>query len=468
MTNDMNGLHDLPEGWVWTTIGNLAESMKNGIYKPREAYSDEGVACLRMYNIESGAIVWKDIKRMILTQAEIDDYTLMPNDILVNRVNSRELVGKSAVITDGLEKCVFESKNIRLRLKHDIADSKFANYWLLISSREYFNRNAQQTVGMASINQEQLGSLPIPLAPLPEQQRIVTEIEKQFTRLEAGIGALKRAQANLKRYKAAVLKAACEGKLVEQDPSDEPAAELLVRILAERRAKWEADLRAKGKDPKKAKYEEPKSPDLDELPELPSGWCWAKVAHVASKVTDGVHQTPKYVEEGIPFISVNNISEDGLISFDPCKYITLEAHEELYTRCDPRRGDVLLSKVGTIGLTAVIDTDRVFSLYVNTALIRPIADVVLAEYAAIALRYGFLSKFYEPFVSGSNQKFIGTTKIAELPAPLPPFAEQRRIVAEVERRLSVVQELDATLTANLARAERLRQAILKRAFEGKL
>src|SRR5512136_338515 len=150
MTNDMNGLRDLPEGRVWTTIGDLAESMKTGIYKPREAYSDEGVACLRMYNIENGVIVWKDIKRMILTRAEVDDYALKPNDILVNRVNSRELVGKSAVITDGLEKCVFESKNIRLRLKHDIADSRFTNYWLLISSREYFNRNAQQTVGMAS------------------------------------------------------------------------------------------------------------------------------------------------------------------------------------------------------------------------------------------------------------------------------------------------------------------------------
>ena len=124
----------------------------------------------------------------------------------------------------------------------------------------------------------------IPLAPLPEQHRIVAKIEEQFTRLDAGVAALKRAQANLKRYKAAVLKAACEGRLVAQDPSDEPASELLKRILAERRAKWEADLRAKGKDPKKAKYEEPQAPDIDELPELPSGWCWATVDTIFSMV----------------------------------------------------------------------------------------------------------------------------------------------------------------------------------------
>ena len=109
----------------------------------------------------------------------------------------------------------------------------------------------------------------IPLAPLPEQRRIVAEIEKQFTRLDAGVAALKRVQANLKRYRASVLKAACEGRLAPQDPADEPADRLLARILAERRAKWEAEHPGK-------KYVEPAAPVTDGLPELPEGWCWAR------------------------------------------------------------------------------------------------------------------------------------------------------------------------------------------------
>ncbi len=126
-----------------------------------------------------------------------------------------------------------------------------------------------------------LQALIVPIAPLDEQHRIVAAIEQQFTRLDAGIAALRRAQTKLKRYRAAVLKAAVEGKLTEtwrtQHPDTEPASILLERILKERRAKWEADLRAKGKDPAKVRYVEPAKPDTESLPELPEGWCWATV-----------------------------------------------------------------------------------------------------------------------------------------------------------------------------------------------
>ena len=106
-------------------------------------------------------------------------------------------------------------------------------------------------------------------------------IEEQFTRLDAGVAALRRARAALKRYRAAVLKAAVEGRLTAAwraaHPDAEPAAALLRRILAERRARWEADQRAKGKDPAKARYDEPAAPDTAGLPALPEGWAWATV-----------------------------------------------------------------------------------------------------------------------------------------------------------------------------------------------
>ncbi len=133
-----------------------------------------------------------------------------------------------------------------------------------------------------------LVAYPFPLLPLPEQHRIVAAIETQFTRLDAGVAALRRVQANLRRYRAAVLKAACEGKLVPTEAElartegrdYEPAAVLLERILAARREKWVQE------NPKK-KYQEPAGPDVSGLPELPEGWCWATVGELASHITSG-------------------------------------------------------------------------------------------------------------------------------------------------------------------------------------
>ena len=244
-------LKKIPISWTWATIGDIKESMKNGIYKPKKFYSDDGIPCLRMYNIEDGKIVWKNIKRMVLSEQELKDYGLLAGDILINRVNSRELVGKSAVIPDGLGHCVYESKNIRLRVKKKVSLSKYVNYWLLLEARNFFNRNAQQTVGMASINQEQISLMPIPLTSLKEQQKIIEEIERRFSiidSLEKTINSLKEAE----RLRQAILKKAFEGRLVPQDPNDEPAWKLLERIKEEKK-RLEAEKKNKKKRTKKGR-----------------------------------------------------------------------------------------------------------------------------------------------------------------------------------------------------------------------
>ena len=296
------------------------------------------------------------------------------------------------------------------------------------------------------LNQGRMKELPLVLAPLPEQRRIVDAIEAHFSRLDAAVEALKRTQANLRRYRASVLKAACEGRLVPTEAelaraegrTYEPADVLLERILAERRRKWEKENPGK-------KYKEPEPPDVSELPGLPEGWVWATINAVSSKVTDGTHSTPRYVSNGIPFISVNNISNGGIIDFSNCKYITLEEHRTLFSRCNPEFGDVLLTKVGTVGRSAVVRVQHEFSIFVNTALIKPISRNLSADFLAIALRCGFTQGWYDSYIGGSTQRFIGNGKIASLSVPLPPIAEQHRIVDEVERRLSVIDALEATV-----------------------
>jgi type I restriction enzyme S subunit len=159
---------ELPEGWAAIELGAFIASMANGVYKPEEFYTDNGTPCLRMYNIQDGQIVLKNVKRMRLTAAEVEQYRLLPGDILINRVNSRELVGKAAICDGFSEPTIFESKNIRLRLFQSSVDPKYVNLLLLATSnREKLSDASKQTVGMATVSQPQLRSLLLPFPRWP-------------------------------------------------------------------------------------------------------------------------------------------------------------------------------------------------------------------------------------------------------------------------------------------------------------
>lgn len=332
----------------------------------------------------------------------------------------------------------------------------------------------------------------IPLAPLSEQRRIVAEIEKQFTRLDAAVAALKRAQANLKRYRASVLKAACEGRLVPTEAElaraenrpYEPVDQLLFRILKERRAKWEADLlvkmQAAGKPPKddkwKAKYKEPAAPDTSNLSEVPEGWAWATIDQLLSDEPRSLQSGPfgsnlhhsEFGSVGILAIGIDNVL-DGQFSFGrehriaPEKYVALEKYKA-------RPSDVLVTVMATVGRCCVVPPDlelaiitkHVYRMTVNQTIVVP-KYVMGCIRGAVSVREQLSGKARGQTRPGLNGEILRHVAI-----PTAPMMEQHRIVAEVDRRLSVIDELEATMEVDLKRAERLRQSILKRAFEGKL
>jgi len=343
-----------------------------------------------------------------------------------------------------------------------------------LQSPSYWQSISEKSLGIAipNVNASKLKQIEFPLAPLREQHRIVAKIEELFTRLDAGIAALKRAQAGLKRYKAAALKAACEGRLVPQDPNDEPTSELLKRILAERRAKWEADLRAKGKDPKKAKYVEPKPPDVDDLLELPSGWCWVSIDQISERVTSGSRGwAAYYADEGSLFIRVGNFNRfDTRIDLRDAVFVeTPQGPEADRTRL--KSGDLLMTITADVGMVGVVD-DKVLEwgeAFINqhVALVRPVMTEVVS-FIAHAIAAESIQAQIRERQYGATKIGLGLEDVKSICISLPPLVEQRRIVAEVERRLSVVEELEATLAANLVRADRLRQSTLKRAFAGQL
>ncbi|MGV6980936.1 restriction endonuclease subunit S [Bacillus pumilus] len=222
----------IPESWKWIKLDEICLSLKNGLYKPASYYSDIGTPCLRMYNIDNSELNLKDIHYMTLTNEEIEEYGLKYGDILINRVNSRELVGKCASVPKDFPTSVFESKNIRIRLHEEISAEFVSGFLNSIYVKKWINESCKQTVGMATINQEFLKNLLIPLPPVEEQKQIMSILNHILfneNKLKDTLSLSKK----LDVLKESILSKAFRGELGTNDPSEESAIELLKKVLQE-------------------------------------------------------------------------------------------------------------------------------------------------------------------------------------------------------------------------------------------
>ncbi len=311
-----------------------------------------------------------------------------------------------------------------------------------------------------------------------QQTRIVAKLEELLSDLDAGVAELKAAQKKLAQYRQSLLKAAVVGALTaewrKQHPATESGAQLLARILQERRARWEAKQLGKfaeqGKTPPKdwqKKYPEPVQPDTTDLPELSEGWVWASLDMLAEKIVDGTHHTPTYTESGVPFISVKDI-RDGQIHFDDCKFVSEETHADLIKRCYPNKGDLLVTKSGTIGRTAIVQDEKDFSLFVSVALVKPSSVQVNVYWIDIAFQAWLLSINIANDVKGTAVKNLHLEDFRLLPIPIPPLNEQ----IEIENKFLSVWgsgvELYQAIDRSLKQSTAQRQNILRAAFAGQL
>jgi type I restriction enzyme S subunit len=319
---------------------------------------------------------------------------------------------------------------------------------------------------------DQISAFQILLPPLAEQQRIVAEIEKQLTRLDAAVASLKRVQTALKRYRASVLKAACEGRLVPTEAElarrekrrYESADVLLQRILRERRDKWN----------RKGKYKEPATPNTEQLPSLPEGWAWATVEQLAApepnSITDGPFgsnlKTEHYTNSGPRVIRLQNIG-DGV-------YVDEEAHisEAHFQRLQKHRvyaDDLVIAGFGENPPRSCIIPEALGPAIVKADCIRfkPHREIA-AKYMNAALNSEAVRRWTKGMVHGVGRPRLNLGEIKSIVLPVPPLAEQDRVAGEAERRLSVIEELETAISTEFQRAIRLRQSILRRAFSGEL
>ena len=333
-------------------------------------------------------------------------------------------------------------------------------------------------VNLPRISAKRLAEYRFLLAPLPEQHRIVAKIESLFARLEEGVAALKRAEANLERYRASVLKAAVEGRLTEQwrseNAPEETGEELLGRILAERRKRWEAEqlarFEAKGRKPPKhwkKKYKEPVAPDTNSLPKLPEGWCWATVDELAPVIQYGhTASADPSKQDGPRFLRITDIQRGRVQWPDVPGCAASEAEREKYRLSE---GDIVFARTGATTGKSYLISEHPEAIFASYLIRVGLSDPVHSRYVSVFFQSSTYWAQIERGKRGIGQPNVNARVLAHIALPLPPLCEQVEIAERVEYAENAVQQATVRFVSScLTTASALRQSILKRAFEGRL
>jgi len=459
---------ELPRGWVWTNVSSVANLVRGVSYRKEESSKEPKggyIPILRANNIDGelnfSKLVYVPRKRVS------DEQIIKAFDILIAMSSgSKELVGKASQANRNFDGG-FGAFCGLVRVTQEI-DRKYAGFFFQSPNYRSAISRLSSGVNINNLRRDHIESMPIPLPPLSEQHSIVAKIEELFTKLDAGVEALNKIKAQLKRYRQAVLKHAFEGKLTEEwrqahKHELEPASSLLERIK-QKRLKT-----AKGK------YKDLSPLDITGLPELPKDWVWVTLKEIGANDKNAIVDGPfgsnlkvsDYIEDdtGVPVLTTKNL-EYGY-NKKQLRYISHEKFEQL-RRSEVRSGDILVAKIGSCGKTGVYPDNMPSAMIPANLLKMTVNSWIERMYVYYFLNSPILKGELEEITTATAQPAFNVSKFRSLGFPLCPYAEQHRIAEEIERRFSIADEIEKTVDHSLQQAERLRQSILNKAFEGKL
>lgn len=447
--------------WPEARIADVADLIRGVTYAKDDARSSEQVGyvpVLRATNIQATRLVL-DSDLVFVPEANVSaTQKLRAGDIVVaTSSGSKHLVGKSALLGHDWGGS-FGAFCAAIRPTEAVDPRYLASF---LQSPSYWKQIGEKSMGV-NINNLRRGdieSVQLPLPDLDEQRRVVAEIDKQFSRLDEAVANLQRVKANLKRYKAAVLKAAVEGRLVETEASlarregrgYETGDQLLQRILEARRSQWVG----------RGKFKEPDGPKRLELPEVPEGWTWATLPQLGELNRGKSKHRPrddKALYGGpYPFIQTGDVRRsDGSIAEFSQTYSELGLQQ---SRLWPA-GTLCITIAANIAETGILQMNACFP----DSVVGFMADQgqTTTEYVEVFIRTA--KDNLDRFASATAQKNINLEVLQAVAVPVPPMGEQRRIVDELDRVLSILRGVGREVDANLQRAQALRNSVLCRAF----
>lgn len=425
---------DIPESWRWVRFSEIMSTMSTGPFGSmlhKTDYIEKGIPLVNPANMVNGKIVPSD-KMMIseATRRRLSSYILHAGMIVLGR---RGEMGRCAVVTEKEDGWLcgtgsfFMEPSMRLYVYYVVSlfSSPYVKFYL-----------GGESVGttMSNLNHTILSKMPIPLPPLAEQRRIVAKIEEllpYIDRYVASYESLEQVNTEFPEdMKKSVLQYAIQGKLVEQRPEEGTAEELYRQIQTEKKR-----LTKEGR----IKKEKP-LPEIaeDEIPfDIPESWKWVRLSDLCKSISDGDHQPPPQVPNGIPFLVISNVSS-GTIDFANTRYVPQDYFEALSAERIAERGDILFTVTGSYGIPIKVNCDKAFCFQRHIALLKLLIDW---DYLFFALKSPAIKLQCDAIATGTAQKTVGLKSLRSIILPLPPLAEQKRIVAKLEEILPLCERL---------------------------
>lgn len=402
---------NLPQNWIWTTLEEIVD-YKNGFAfnSAMMSKNNNGIPVIKSANIGKKKVIIDSKTDYIENPTEkMLRCIINKNDILMvlsSQSSNVQPLGISAIYK--LETpALLNQRVLKLSARENI-NSDYLLY--VINSTWFHDKLSNKAAGLAQANLklDHVLSMEVPLPPLEEQERIVKKIEELFALIDKKERNDNEKEKLKTLLKEKILDSAIRGELVENNLSL-PTVDV----------------------------EEIK----DNVPfEIPNNWKWSNFAYITTKISDGTHSTPKYVNNGIPFLSVKDIS-NGNLSFENCKYISQEQHKVLYSRCDPKYGDLLITKVGTTGVPVIVDTNMEFSLFVSVAMLRFDKNKIYNKYIKCATLSKLIQNQIDENTRGAANKNWVIKDIKKTIVPIPPLEQQKKIVEKIEKCFELIEQL---------------------------
>lgn len=451
MMEEPNGLNELSHGWIRTQLSEIAEVIL-GQSPPSSTYNEDGRG-LPFYQgkLEFGEL-YPTPRKWCMAPKKIAE----KGDVLIS---VRAPVGPTNVCPE--KSCIGRGLAAIRGL------GEIGTFFILYVLRAFENEIARKGTGttFSAIGGDKLKALEIPVPPLNEQERIVAKLEELYSRLDAGVNGLRKVKSQFKRYRQAVLKFAFEGKLTEEwrrNNVDKVVSRQQTLELIGKSHRGIVEKRAKSG---KRTYESLAPLAHSELPEIPVSWGWVRFEEVVY-VIDYRGRTPPFSSDGIPHLRSSNI-RDGEIIWDDLRYISEETYQEYMVRGLPRKGDLLFTTEAPLGEVAFVPDEK-FSVAQRVVILRPTEDLLDPRF----LFYQLMSERFRARLigrgTGTTVTGVSYRNLRQIGLAILPLDEQKTIVDEIERRLSVMESITGGVSNSLSKAERLKSSILKTAFEGRL
>ena len=400
---------ELPEGWVWCRLGEIGNNIQYGLSNPSSTFGKYKI--LRITDIQNNSVSWDTVPFVDIKEEEVNSFLLKKRDILFARTGAT--VGKSYLVSDLPYSTVFASYLIRISV-FEVISIQYIKYFF--ESDIYWEQITDKSVGIGqpNVNGTSLKTLLIPLPPLAEQHRIVEKVEQLLTIVNTIEQLQEQLKSDVKQAKSQVLSDAIAGKLTHQDPNDEPAEELLKRI---------------------GKTTAPDTP----YEKLPEGWAWCKLGDIGEIITGN---TPSKGEESFygndfPFFKPNDLDVGKIrTSLDSLSVLGYKQAKKA------PKDSILVTCIGSIGKTGITQVEGAFNQQINAIIPFKCISNYFVYYLMLSKE---MQEQLNSKASATTIAILNKSKFENLTIPLPPLAEQYRIVQKIETYFSFLDTIENSL-----------------------